>query len=662
MRTFEMACWLLMSVVPGRVGAASIPAPTTAPTPSHQADVKPIPTSGPTAHALVPTDLEAFFDGIVPLQLERSDIAGASVLVVQDGRLLLQKGYGYSDVSHKKPVDPSTTIFRLASISKLFTWVSVMQLEEQGKIDLDADVNRYLDFRIKPAFGRPVTLRNLMTHTGGFEEVVRDIIVTNPKQASTLRDYLMRNQPERLFSPGTVPAYSNFGVGLAGYIVQRVSGQPFEQYVEQHIFTPLAMLHSTFYQPPPERMKTLPSQGYGENSEKPVIGFEIFNPVPAGGVSSTAVDMGRFGQALLNGGELDGHRILKRETLAAMWTPQFRSSDQMPPIDMGFYQTWRNGLRWIGHEGDLVAFHSLFFLEPQKKIILFISYNSSGSGAKSRPELVDMFTDRYFPGQPAQTFLNFDRKQLEAIAGVYQSTRRSDSTKLKFISLLSQRTASVDKDGALHLEDLKDLRNHTIKWKPIGKDLWQEIDGQRRVFAIRDGNGQVVRIAGDFPGVQLQRVPWWEHATPVFTLVAACGFILLAVVASPVLRFVRRVFFRSRARPEPYPGTRWLPFTAQITAVVWLTLFGVLGAGVVLLGGGDAMPPTSAWDKYLVSINIVTALATILSVAVVFSAIRVWAVAGVLRSTRIKYSTVALACAFLSWFAIHWHVLGAVRL
>jgi CubicO group peptidase (beta-lactamase class C family) len=328
----------------------------------------------PVQHALTASDLEAFFDGVVPLQLERSDIAGAAVMVIQNGQVLLQKGYGYADLKSKKPVDPATTIFRLASISKLFTWVSVTQLVEQGTLDLDTDVNRYLDFQIRPAFSKPVTLRNLMTHTGGFEEEVRDIIVTNPNKPIALRDFLIRNQPQRLFAPGTIPAYSNYGVGLAGYIVQRVSGQPFEQYVEQHIFLPLKMANSTFYQPPPTPLRKLPSEGYSTDTEKPPIGFEIFNPVSAGGVSSTAADMGRFGQALLNGGELDGNRILKPQTLQAMWTPQFRSSEQMPPLCMGFYETWRNGLHWIGHEGDLVAFHSLFMLDPSRKLMLFISY------------------------------------------------------------------------------------------------------------------------------------------------------------------------------------------------------------------------------------------------------------------------------------------------
>ena len=644
------------------LGHAQVPiAPATPAGPTHvqQAGIK---ANAAPPHALEASDLEAFFDGIVPLQLERSDIAGASVLVMQNGKVLLQKGYGYADLKKKSPVDPSTTIFRLASISKLFTWVSVMQLQEQGKLDLDTDVNRYLDFQIRPAFGKPITLRNLMTHTGGFEETIRGIILTDPKRAVNLRDFLIRNQPERIFAPGTVPAYSNYGVGLAGYIVQRVSGQPFEQYVEQHIFTPLKMSHSTFYQPPPKALLNFPSEGYHGDTEKPPIGFEIFNPVSAGGISSTAADMGRFGQALLNGGELDGNRILKPETLAMMWTPQFRASDQMPPICMGFYETWRNGLHWIGHEGDLVAFHSLFFLEPAKKLMVFVSYNSAGGGDKPREEIIDMFTDRYFPGITNRTYISLPRNELSAIEGVYESTRREDSTKAKLDGLFSQRTARVDKEGSLHLGDIKDLRNHPIKWKPIGKDLWQEIDGQRRVFAIRGQGGRVVRLAYDFPGVQSQRVPWYEHSKFVLIAVAGSLIVLLAVVLAALIRVGKRMFLRKRPRPSPQPGTRWLPLTIQVASGVWLVLLSAVGILLVVVGGDDAMPPTSAWDKYFFLLNVVTAVAIALSLPAVLSAINIWRRTGMRRITKVKYSVAAVACSILCWFAVHWHLLGPVRI
>ncbi|HTC91360.1 MAG TPA: serine hydrolase domain-containing protein, partial [Bryobacteraceae bacterium] len=122
---------------------------------------------------LTQSDADAWLDGFMPYTLESNDIAGATVVIVKDGQVLTQRGFGYADVAARKPVDPATTMFRAGSISKLFTWTAVMQLVEQHKIDLDADVNQYLDFKIPPYEGKPITMRNLMTHTPGFEEAFK---------------------------------------------------------------------------------------------------------------------------------------------------------------------------------------------------------------------------------------------------------------------------------------------------------------------------------------------------------------------------------------------------------------------------------------------------------------------------------------------------------
>jgi CubicO group peptidase (beta-lactamase class C family) len=602
-------------------------------------------------------DLGAFFDGVIPLQLEHSDIAGASVLVMKDGKLLLQKGYGFADAKEQKPVDPMDTIFRLASISKLFTWISVMQLQEQGKLDLDTDVNNYLDFKIRPAFGKPITLRNLMTHTGGFEEEARNILLIKTKKTLTLRDFLIENQPLRLFAPGTIPAYSNYGVGLASYIVQRISGELFERYVAEHILGPLGMTHSSFYQPLPKELEKLPSEGYRESTEKPALGFEVFNPAGAGGLSSTASDMGRFGQALLNGGALDGKRILKSETLDAMYTPQFRASNQMPPICMGFYETWRNGLHWIGHEGDLIAFHSLFFLERSQKLILFVSFNTASASGKPRPELLQMFSDRYFPFNQRQEFVTESRDELKAIEGTYQSTRRADSTKVRLVNLMSQRTAKLDKDGVLEIEDVNDLRGHIIKWKPIGKDLLQQVDGQHRIFAIGDGRGKVIRLAYDFPGVQAQRVRWYEKSKTVFFASGLSLIALFSVVFAALSRTIRRRLLKNRPQPAPQPGTRWLPFTTQLAAWIWVVLLSTICA-ILAATGDNLAPPTDAWDKYFYLINTITGVTIFFSVLAFFSGLLVWPRSDLRRITKVKFSLVALACLFLSWFAIHWNIIG----
>ena len=218
------------------------------------AQAKPVQSAAPTANgapSMNADDLGAFLDGIVPQQLARENIAGAVVSVVKDGKVLFAKGYGYSDVKKKTPVSTTDTLFRPGSISKLFTWTAVMQLVEQGKLDLDRDVNDYLDFKIPPTYPKPITLRNIMTHTAGFEETAQELFVGSSKDLKPLGTYLREHLPERIFPPGTTPAYSNYATTMAGYIVQRVSGQDYFDYIDEHILKPLEMTHTTFRQPFP---------------------------------------------------------------------------------------------------------------------------------------------------------------------------------------------------------------------------------------------------------------------------------------------------------------------------------------------------------------------------------------------------------------------------
>ncbi|MGB7282354.1 MAG: serine hydrolase domain-containing protein [Candidatus Acidiferrum sp.] len=630
------------------------------PAASHEAAAPSPSTAPPVAHPLEKADLEAFFDGLVPLQMERSDVAGATVLVMKDGQELLKKGYGYSDLAKKSPVDPDTTMFRLASISKLFTWVSVMQLSEQGKLNIDADINTYLDFKIAPAFGQPITLRNLMTHTGGFEEVLHDILYVEPHAPTTLRDFLIANQPRRMYPPGQIPAYSNYGVGLAGYIVQRVSGEPFEQYVSEHIFEPLGMNHSSFQEPLSAQLAPYVSDGYRATTEKPAIGFEIFNPAPAGGISSAAGDMEKFALALLNGGELDGHRILKSETRDVMWTPQFQASSQLPPICMGFYQTWHNNLRFIGHDGDLIAFHSMFLMEPTQKLVLFVSYNSAGSASKNRAELLDGFVDRYFPAYTPLAFQTVPVDQLNDIDGSYQSTRRADSTKLAIENPSGQGIAKVDKEGVLTIDTSKDLRGHTRKWKPIGKDLWQAEDDQSRLFAIRDSSGKIVRLAGNFPGVQVQRVPWYEHKNFLGISLAICVVILLLVVLATFVRWGRRLFFHSRAPFKPQTGAVWITFGARLAAFTWIVVAICLLALTMNLQK-EALPSFPMIVRYFSLITWFSVAAAFFSIFAVIAGIRTWRRADARFLSRLKFSLVALACIFLTWYSIHWNLIGPIH-
>ena len=157
-------------------------------------------------------------------------------------------------------------------------------------------------------------------------------------------------------------------------------------------------------------------------------------------------------------------------------------------------------------------------------------------------------------------------------------------------------------------------------------------------------------------------MPWYEHKNPVLTAVFASLLVLLAVLVALFIRVARRMFLARRPLPSPQPGTRWLPWTAQLASALWLIVLVALGTVLVLFGSDDAMPPSSAWDKYLVVMNFVTALAVGLSVWAVFSAIRICGRTDLRHTTRVKYSLVAVAGVILSWFSIHWHLLGPVRI
>src|SRR5882724_5471526 len=421
--------WALASAAQAQGPAPSSLIPGPSPPPAQVPAVAPEPGPPPE---LTKADFETFLDGLIPSQLRNRNIAGAVVSVVKDGQVLFQKGYGYADAEAKKPVLPDQTLFRPGSISKLFGWTAVMQLVEQGKLDLDHDVNDYLDFKIPAKYSKPITLRNLMTHTAGFEEQIKDLINEEGSPAATLRDHLARYAPERIFPPGTTPAYSNYGAALAGYIVERVSGQPFNDYVAANIFKPLGMTRSTFAQPLPPELKPLMSNGYTVGSAKPKP-FEIIEEAPAGGLSATAADLARFMIAHLKDGKFESGQILRADTARMMHSRQLGLVPALNGMCLGFYEESRNGHRIIGHGGDTIYFHSDLHLVLDSGVGFFVSYNSGGKHEISpRTALWNHFLDRYFPYTPPPaekpTTAEADAR---SVAGHYLTSRRAESSFLK---------------------------------------------------------------------------------------------------------------------------------------------------------------------------------------------------------------------------------------
>src|SRR5947207_1524565 len=415
------------------VANAQGPAPSpliSAPSPA-PANVPLVAPQPSPAAELSKADFETFLDALIPSQLRNRNIAGAVVSVVKDGQLLFQKGYGYADFEAKKPVLADQTLFRPGSISKLFTATAVMQLVEQGKLELDRDVNEYLDFAIPKTYPEPVTLRQLLTHTAGFEDTLKNLFVAHESDLKLLRAYLEDQMPARIFPPGKVPSYSNYGFTLAGYIVERVSGEKFERYIDNHILMPLRMTSSTFDQPLPPQLAPQMSKAYLNASKKP-RDFEFVQAAPAGALSTTAADMTRFMLAFLQDGSVDGVAILKPETVRQMQTRQFELHPMICGLGITFMEYWLDPVRAIGHGGDTVYFHSDMILVPDAHAGYFISYNSLGKNVGGgRGEILRAFMHRYFPNPTEHRVdvdLNTQKSDGRKVTGIDRKSTRLNSS------------------------------------------------------------------------------------------------------------------------------------------------------------------------------------------------------------------------------------------
>ncbi|HEX7289323.1 MAG TPA: serine hydrolase domain-containing protein [Candidatus Angelobacter sp.] len=603
-------------------------------------------------HELTAPDVEAFLDGFMPMQLERENIAGAVVLVVKDGRVFAAKGYGYSDVEKKTPVTVDATLFRPGSISKLFAWTAVMQLVEQGKLDLDKDINSYLDFKIPATFPQPITLRQIMTHTPGFEEQIKDLINAEGMPMSTLRQHLVDHMPERIFPPGTTPAYSNYGAALAGYIVERISGKPFNDYVDENIFKPLGMAHSTFAQPLPENLKPLMSRGYTKGSSK-AKPFELIEEAPAGALSATAADLSRFMIAHLQDGRLDNTQILRPETARLMHSRQFGLVPALNGMCLGFYEESRNGHRIIGHGGDTVYFHSDLHLVPDAGLGFFVSYNSGGKREISpRSALWQHFLDRYFPYKPpaaAPTATALADSKM--VAGNYIASRRSQTNFLKVANMMNEAHVTALPEGKLKLDDVKDFNGEAKTFQQIGPLLYRAENGKDLIAFRRDDKGRL-QLVPNFPALVYQRATIENHGPLNQALIIFCIAVMgLTLLFWPVSAFVRRHYHhRMEMDPATMQGRLW------VRLVCALCILFIVAFSLTLSGGnpGDFSGKLDLRIHMVQALGVLGALGTIL---VLIACVRSWRDRNLWWFAKFWNFVVLLACAGFVWFVLYWDLL-----
>lgn len=618
----------------------------------------PAPATGPVTRALTAQDLEAFLDGLMPAEIERDGIAGATVSVVKDGQLLLAKGYGYADLKKKTPVSADDTLFRPGSISKLFTWTAVMQLVEQGKINLNTDVNQYLDFKIPNTFPQPVTVRDLMIHRPGFEETVKDLIVDDPRDRQPLGVYLATRLPRRAFPAGSTPAYSNYGAGLAGYIVQRVSGLPYEDYIVQNIFKPLDMTHSSFAQPLPASLKPFMSRGYVVASGG-AKAFEIVNPPPAGALATSALDMAHFMIAHLQDGQFGDTRILQAQTAQLMHSSQVTLNPGLNAMDLGFYEDSRNGHRVIGHDGDTIYFHSRLRLIPDANVGIYVSYNSLGrSQYLPRNVLWRKFMDRYFPSTlAAAPTLASAKQDSPKVKGSYLTSRRADSTILKSAFLLSELSVSARPDGTIQVDPLKGIDGQLLRWREVAPFTYLRVGGQQKIIFQRDEAGQL-ELATDVPVFVFKRVSGLRDKRVILPVICGvAGIFILTLLLWPVAALVRRHYAHHLAmtaedlrlrRSVRLVGLVDLGFMAG-----WLVFFTLSSDNLNYFSSRS-----DVWIHLLEVVGFLGAAGTIFAVA---NFIRAWFGHRRGLATKLHDTLLLLACLGYIWLAfslnlLHWNL------
>ena len=587
--------------------------------------------------------LEAFVDGKMAAQFASRDLVGAVVMVVEAGETTFSRGYGYADLEARTPVDPERTLFRIGSITKLFVWTAVMQLVEQGSVDLNEDVNTYLStLRVPDTYPAPVTMAHLMAHTAGFEDRSVGLFARTPDAVRPLAELLAGGLPARVRPVGEAAAYSNHGAALAGLVVEDVSGRAWNDYLEAHILGPLGMTRSTGEQPVPAALEGDLAVGYDVAAGAFVRrSFDYVPLAPAGSMSATGSDMARFMLAHLQGGTYEGATLLRPETVQDMQRTHAAQDPRLSGSAHGFIEQVFQGRRTIGHGGGIVAFHSLMALVPGDDLGLFIAYNTPAGAAAAADFVADFFAFRYEPPDVAPANPDAHRPD---VAASYRPSRVAHSTLDKLAGLLQAAAITSADDGSLVARNLGTFG--TTRWVPVEPLVYREVASQDLLVFHEDGDGRIVRaLLGSQPHVAFERLAWHQSAGfhAVLIAIAVLAF-LSAVVGWPLTRRWRRggTTLSRLARP-----TAW---AASAAFLVFLA-----GLAVVLR---DPMEIAFGVPPLLRVALGIALVGTALTLAGVLLTVRAWVRGEGSVAGRVHHSVVVAAGVAFVWFLDAWNLLG----
>jgi CubicO group peptidase (beta-lactamase class C family) len=539
-----------------------------------------------------PAEMEAFFDGYLAEQMDLYHIPGVVISVVKDGKVFFSKGYGYADIEQQRPFSEDS-LLTTASLGKLFTAVGLLQLSEQGKLDLQADIRPYFkDFTLNTRFDDPLTFANLLTHTDGFETRMIGVAALRADELKPLGEMLATYKPNQILPAGKYLTYGDYAANLAGYLTQEISGRPFEQIMLEKIFTPLGMTHSTFNQDLTAAQRDTLATGYsyeqGNNQPEP---FFYISYVPQGGLRTTAADMNHFMLALLNQGQYQDGRILTAPAVASMLTQQFSPAEGMPGITYGLFEDFKNGQRALLRDGDGVGTRTRLVLLPQYNTGIFISYNSGDSNL--RLNLIGDYLNHYYPaGKTSPVGMTGYRERAQMFTGTFRPLQADISTFTKSMYFFSQLVEiKANNDGTLTIESTG-MGDHSsvmggfegaTQWIEVSPLHFERVDGGGVVAFVTDEKGSVVRmISGQGYHSTFKKLAWYEAAHFQIGSIAVAAVILLSFgllifLLMPLIWLVRKLRKQQARAPLSKMELAALVWAGLLTQWLALVVSGVIG-------------------------------------------------------------------------------------
>lgn len=489
------------------------------------------------------SELEVFTDWVFAEGMKRWHVPGAVILLVKDGEIFFKKGYGSSDLQDKTPVDPDKTLFKVGSITKLFTTTAIMQLAERGLLSLDDDVNVHLDlFQVPNPYRNPVTVATLLTHTAGFDHQQIGRYSHSISEMEPLGRYLKNHMPRPTSNPGEFVDYSGFGLSLAGFLVEEITKIPYSRYVKEKILSPLEMNRSGFLHEMASESERAVGYRYAQGHYVAVPN-DYLNLVPSGALVSTAADMAKFMIANLQDGRYQNRQILKPETIREMHQTHFRVHPKMPGWCYGFYETYHGSNRAIMHSGHPRGFSNLLYLLKDKGLGIFIAYNSNN--ANLYREYIELFHKRYFPttkeSVPLRPPENF-ASRAHRFTGTYLFSSSPKYTLSKLRDLLehkSEVTISADEDGILNVH-LPEGTLRIVETEPL---LFRTLRANKMIAFQANEKGEITHMFmnGDKPST-LEKLSWWETFHLQINLLR--GFLLIFL--SSLFIFILYYFYSAK--------------------------------------------------------------------------------------------------------------------